>query len=135
MARQKEFFNPQLGTTDLYNEIWQEEFVTVKDEHALPVRHHYWQDSTGILWPDFDNPFENSQADFDAYRARRGYTTPLQLRAMRVKAGCSIEEFADMLGLLPEAIAQIENNQRLQVKYHEAAFQQYRELHSLDNYF
>lgn len=119
----KEFFNPELNRTDLYTEVWLPEKVTVKDEKDLLVENHYWRDSTGELWSDFRNPMENVYRGFEAYRRRKKYMLPEQIRALRESLNLSVRNFANALGISPSALTQIENNHRIQTKYQERLFE------------
>lgn len=69
----KKFFNPELNRYDFYTEVWLPEEVTVKDEKKLFVVNHYWKDKNGELWGDFDNPMENVNRSFAAYRQKKGF--------------------------------------------------------------
>lgn len=122
MTTKKRFYNEELGTTDLYTEVWTLEKVRVKDVDDLLVENHYWQDSDGELWSDFDHPMENVERSFDAYRTRKGYMTPQKIRTLRENMGLSVREFAGELGIASSTLTQIENNRRVQVKYQENLF-------------
>lgn len=63
----KFYYNDELETTAFYTETWRLEKTQVKDISDLLVWHHYWIDSDGELWSDFDDPMENPKADFEAY--------------------------------------------------------------------
>ncbi|MFC6290154.1 helix-turn-helix domain-containing protein [Levilactobacillus angrenensis] len=125
----KKFFNPELATTDWYTEVWRVELVQVKDVPALLVRNHYWQDAAGELWGDFDHPMENVRASFAAYRAKKGYMTPDEIRSLRKGLDLSVRKFAERLGIAPSTLTQIENNQRVQVKYQELLFESARDYY------
>lgn len=58
MKKSKKLYNPELETTENYNEIWEPEVIKVKDESDLLVMNHYWQDKNGELWGDFNDPME-----------------------------------------------------------------------------
>lgn len=118
----KTFFNPELNTYDTYTEVWIPEKVCVKDEKDLLVVNHYWQDSDGELWGDFKNPMENVYRSFDAYRERKGYMSPKEIRNLRENLGLSVRKFADALGISPSTLTQIENNHRIQAKYQDILF-------------
>lgn len=122
MVTKKKFYNEELDTTDLYTEVWLLETVRVKDVDDLLVENHYWRDSEGELWSDFNNPMENVKRSFDAYRKRKGYMTPHEIRTLRENLGLSVREFADELGIASSTLTQIENNRRVQVKYQEKLF-------------
>ena len=68
---EKKFYNPEKESTEFYTEKWVLEQTTVKDLKNLTVKHHYWIDSDGEWWVDFENPMENVHADFDAYRIEK----------------------------------------------------------------
>lgn len=123
MSIKKEFYNPEYETTAIYEEVWQPELLTVKDEENLLVMSHYWQDSDGELWGDFENPMENVKRAFNEYRKRKGYMLPNQIRNLRNELGFSVREFADKIGIAPSSLTQIENNQRVQTKYQDLIFQ------------
>ena len=94
MNKRKEFYNPELGTIENYDEVWKLEVIKVKDESDLVVMNHYWQDKDGELWGDFNNPMENVKRGFDAYRKRKGYMTPDEIRNLRNQLNMSVKEFA-----------------------------------------
>ncbi|GAX02224.1 helix-turn-helix domain-containing protein [Secundilactobacillus silagei] len=129
MAHIKEFYNPETATTEPYTEVWQSEKVKVRDIDDLTVRNHYWQAADGELWGDFDDPMENVRSSFDAYRKRQGYLTPDDIRALRQALGLSVRQFANGLGIGTSTLTQIENNQRLQVKYQENLFEAVKMLY------
>lgn len=119
----KKLFNPELDRYDIYTEVWISEKMTVKDEKDLIVVNHYWQDSDGELWGDFENPMENVYRSFDAYRKRKGYLTPVEIKRLRQKLDLSVRKFADALGISPSVLTKIENNHRIQTKYQEILFE------------
>ena len=94
MNKRKEFYNPELETTENYDEVWKLEVIKVKDESDLVVMNHYWQDKDGELWGDFNNPMENVKRGFDAYRKRKGYMTPDEIRNLQNQLNMSVKEFA-----------------------------------------
>jgi len=118
----KQFFNPEKEITEDYTEVLTIKSMTVKDEHNLLVLHRYWKDADGELWSDFDDPSENLRRDFDTYRNRKGFLSPTEIYNIRRKKGMSLREFAEKLGLGVSTLSQIENNQRLQVKYQDTLF-------------
>lgn len=118
----KTFFNPELNTYDTYTDTWIVEKVSVKDEKDLLVLNHYWCDSDGELWGDFENPMENVYRSFDAYRERKGWMTPKEIKDLRKSLGFSVRKFADALGISTSTLTQIENNHRVQAKYQEILF-------------
>ena len=118
----KTFFNPELNTYDTYTDTWIVEKVSVKDEKDLLVLNHYWCDSDGELWGDFENPMENVYRSFDAYRERKGWMTPKEIKDLRKSLGFSVRKFADALEISPSTLTQIENNHRVQAKYQEILF-------------
>lgn len=119
---QRKFYNPELDTTERYTEVWKIELVQVRDESNLMVRNHYWKDSDGELWVDFNNPMENVTRSFAAYRSKKGYMTPEDIRKLRHKLGLTVRQFAKRLGIAPSSLTQIENNLRVQVKYQDNLF-------------
>ena len=127
MNRTKELYNPELETTENYAEVWKPEVIKVKDESDLVVMNHYWQDKDGELWVDFNNPMENVKRGFDAYRKRKGYMTPDEIRNLRNQLNMSVREFANAIGIGSSSLTQIENNQRVQVKYQEILFRAVKE--------
>lgn len=127
MNKIKEFYNPELETTENYAEVWKPEVIKVKDESDLVVMNHYWQDKDGELWGDFNNPMENVKRGFDAYRKRKGYMTPDEIRNLRNQLNMSVREFANAIGIGSSSLTQIENNQRVQVKYQEILFRAVKE--------
>lgn len=94
MNKRKEFYNPELETTENYDEVWKLEVIKVKDESDLVVMNHYWQDKDGELWGDFNNPMENVKRGLDAYRKRKGYMTPDEIRNLRNQLNMLVKEFA-----------------------------------------
>lgn len=127
MNKIKKFYNPELETTENYAEVWKPEVIKVKDESDLVVMNHYWQDKDGELWGDFNNPMENVKRGFDAYRKRKGYMTPDEIRNLRNQLNMSVREFANAIGIGSSSLTQIENNQRVQVKYQEILFRAVKE--------
>ncbi|KRL41510.1 helix-turn-helix domain-containing protein [Liquorilactobacillus nagelii] len=127
MKKSKKLYNPELETTENYNEIWKPEVIKVKDESDLLVMNHYWQDKNGELWGDFNDPMENVRRGFNAYRKRKGYMTPENIRKLREKLNLSVREFAKLLGIGASSLTQIENNQRIQVKYQDVLFKSIEE--------
>lgn len=122
MTTKKRFYNEELGRTDLYTEVWKLETVKVKDVDDLVVENHYWQDSDGELWSDFDHPMENVKKALAAYRKRKAYMMPQEIRTLRENMGLSVKEFADELGIEPSTFAQIETGRRVQDKQQESLF-------------
>lgn len=122
MTTKKRFYNEELGRTDLYTEVWKLETVKVKDVDDLVVENHYWQDSDGELWSDFDHPMENVKKACAAYRTRKGYMKPQEIRILRENMGLSVKGFADELGIEPSTLAQIETGRRVQDKQQESLF-------------
>jgi len=118
----KEFYNSELEQTSWYDEVWKIELIRVRDEDNLLVRNHYWQDEAGELWVDFGHPMENVVRGFSAYRLKKGYLTPDEIRHLREQLGMTVRSFADVLGIAPSSLTQIENNQRVQAKYQENLF-------------
>ena len=123
----KTFYNPETETTEQYSEVWKLELVKVRNKDDLVVRNHYWRDSDGELWVDFDHPMENVYRAFAAYRAAEGYMSPNEIRDLRGKLKMSVRKFADTLGIAPSSLTQIENNQRVQAKYQENLFEAARD--------
>lgn len=121
MAEKKKFFNPELNRTDIYTEVWKKEIITVKDE-KLEVKNHYWRDSEGELWGDFDNPMENVYRSFAAYRRKKNFLSPESIKKIRKSLGYSVRDFAKKLGISSSAVTQIENNHRIQTKYQDLLF-------------
>lgn len=120
---EKEFYNPEKELSELYTEKWIVEKCKIKDVNDLLVLHHYWQDSDGELWVDFDSPMENVEADFLAYRKRKEYMQPNEIKELRQSLNLSVREFAELTGLGFSNISQIENNKRVQTKYQDVIFQ------------
>lgn len=46
----KKFYNPEMNTSDIYEEVWIVEKINIKDEKNLLVKNHYWRDKFGELW-------------------------------------------------------------------------------------
>ncbi|GAX07994.1 hypothetical protein IWT5_01145 [Secundilactobacillus silagincola] len=118
----KRFYNEELGTTGLYTEVWLTETVRVKDVDDLLVENHYWRDSDDELWNDFDNPMENVKRAFDAYRTRKCYMSPNEIRNLRESMGLSDSKFADALGIASSIVTEIEKNRRVQDEHQEGLF-------------
>ncbi|PME01829.1 hypothetical protein [Lactiplantibacillus plantarum] len=79
----KTFYNEELNTTEEYSEVWKYELMRVKDISDLIVHNHYWKDSRGELWLDFDDPNENFRKAFNAYRNRKGFMQPNEIKKLR----------------------------------------------------
>lgn len=122
MAKKEKFYNPELETTELYTEVWKPELITVKDATDLLVINHYWQDSDDELWGDFNDPMENIKRGFAAYRERKGYMKPNEIKKLRHQLGMTVRKFAESIGIDSSTLTQIEHNQRLQVKSQEKRF-------------
>ncbi|GBG04428.1 helix-turn-helix domain-containing protein [Lactobacillus rodentium] len=118
----KRFYNPELNSYDVYEEVWISERVNVKDEKGLLVKNHYWKDSSGELWADFDNPMENVYESFKAYRKKKSFLTPNQIKGIRNDLNLSVREFANILGISSSTLTKIENNHRIQTKYQDQLF-------------
>lgn len=118
----KIFYNPETETTEEYTEVWQNEVVSVKDVNDLLVTNHYWKDEKGELWLDFDDPNENFRAAFKAYRSRKGYMQPQEIKRLRKNLGLDIRRFAERLGISYSKLSQIENNKRVQTLSQEISF-------------
>lgn len=118
----KQFFNPERNSIDIYEEVWIVEKINVKDEKNLLVKNHYWRDKFGELWADFDNPMENVYRGFDAYRTRKGFLFPKQIKEIRNSVDMTVREFADALGISSSTLTKIENNHRIQTKYQDQLF-------------
>lgn len=116
------FFNPETETTEEYTDVWKYEVMSMKDIKDLLVRTHYWQDKAGELWLDFDDPNENFRIIFTAYRSRKGYMQPQQIKELRGKLGLSLREFSGRLGISYAKLSQIENNKRVQTLSQEVSF-------------
>ncbi len=129
MSKQKLFKNPESETEEWYTEVWKNELIQVKDKTDILVRNHYWQDAEGELWGDFNNPMENVRAGFTAYRKKKGYMTPDEIRTLRNNLDLSVRDFADRIGITPSSLTQIENDQRVQVKYQEIIFKSARDYY------
>lgn len=90
------------------------EVVPVSDITDLRVTHHYWKDSEGELWGDFEDPMKNLRTDFAVYLARKHYISPTQITLIRATLNKSVGQLAEMLNLKPSMITQMETNQRIQ---------------------
>lgn len=53
--------------------------------------------------------------------------TPDEIRNLRHQLNMSVREFANAIGIESSALTQIENNQRVQVKYQEILFRAVKE--------
>ncbi|MFU1799389.1 helix-turn-helix domain-containing protein [Lactiplantibacillus pentosus] len=112
----KFYYNDELETTALYTETWRLEKTQVKDISDLLVWHHYWIDSDGELWSDFDDPMENPKADFEAYRTKENYLKPEQIKQFRQNTGLTVQALASYVGMDSSTLSQLENNDRVQTK-------------------
>ena len=121
MSKKKTLYNPELNEYDVYTEVWQQETVDIKGE-KISVLNHYWKDSKGELWGDFDNPMENIYRGFDEYRKQQGYLSPMEIKNIRKELQLSVRQFAKALGISSSALTQIENNHRIQAKYQDVLF-------------
>lgn len=122
MVKKRKLYNPELNKSDVYTEVWINEKVNIKDEKNLSVLNHYWKDSEGELWGDFDDPMENVHHGFEIYRKKKGYLSPIEIKKIREDLGLSVRKFANSLGISPSALTQIENNHRIQAKYQDVLF-------------
>ncbi len=113
----KLFFNPELMKTESYQELFVVEEVQIHNSSKIEVRHHYWQDASGELWVDFDDPQENIRADFLEYRRVNGFLDPAKIKELRVGLKLSLLQFSQLLGISDGVLAQIESNGRVQEKY------------------
>lgn len=119
----KEFYNPELETTAVYEEVWRKEVVAVRDVSDLSVLNHYWRAANGELWGDFDDPMENVHRGFAAYRQHQNYMTPAEVKALRINLKLTVRQFAEILGISTSSLTQIENNHRVQARYQENLFE------------
>jgi len=125
--RKKSFYNEELEKTGEYTEIWEYETIKIKDLSDLVVRNHYWKDETGELWLDFNNPNENFRNIFDAYRKRKGFIKPNQVKKLRNKLNLNLRDFARILGISYDELSQIENNKRIQTHSQDISFRKVME--------
>ncbi|PTM22155.1 transcriptional regulator [Lactobacillus sp. PFC-70] len=120
--KKRTFYNPETETKEEYTEVWKTESVSVKDIKDLLVTNHYWEDREGELWLDFEDPNENFRAAFNAYRRRKGYMEPQQIKDLRKRLGLDLRRFAERLGISYSKLSQIENNKRVQTLSQEVSF-------------
>ncbi len=118
----KTFYNEELNTTDEYSEVWKYEIMRVKDIPDLIVHNHYWKDSQGELWLDFNDPNENFRRSFNAYRKRKGFMQPNEIKKLREGLHLSQRVFSERLGISYAKVSQIENNKRVQTLSQEVSF-------------
>ena len=118
----KTFYNEELNTTEEYSEVWKYELMRVKDISDLIVHNHYWKDSRGELWLDFDDPNENCRKAFNAYRNRKGFMQPNEIKKLRENLHLSQRVFSERLGISYAKVSQIENNKRVQTLSQEVSF-------------
>lgn len=116
------FYNEELNTTDEYSEVWKNELMQVKDIPNLIVHNHYWKDSQGELWLDFNDPNENFRRAFDAYRNRKGFMQPAEIKKLREDLHLSQRVFSERLGISYAKVSQIETNKRIQTLSQEVSF-------------
>lgn len=122
LMKKRTFYNPETETKEEYTEVWKTESVSVKDIKDLLVTNHYWEDREGELWLDFEDPNENFRAAFNAYRRRKGYMEPQQIKDLRKRLGLDLRRFAERLGISYSKLSQIENNKRVQTLSQEVSF-------------
>lgn len=118
----KFFYNPETEEKAEYTEVWKNEVIAMKDIKDLVVTTHYWEDDEGELWLDFDDPNENLRIIFDAYRKRKGYMQPEQVKKLRKCLKLSQRDFASRLGISYSKLSQIESNKRVQSLSQENVF-------------
>ncbi|ETA74458.1 helix-turn-helix domain-containing protein [Ligilactobacillus equi] len=121
--KKKVFYNPEYEKEDEYTEVWKLELVSVKDVDDLLVYNHYWKDSDGELWGDFDNPMENVKRAIVAYRERKDYMSSKAIKNLRKSMNMTVREFSKKYGISTSSLTQIENDQRIQTRYQEALFE------------
>ena len=121
--RTKKFYNAELEATGIYTEVFELEKVQVREIKDIIVKHHYWKDEDGEFWVDFGDPTENLRVDFAAYRKRKGYITPEEIKKLREDTGLTVRVFANYLGMGSSTLSQLENNQRVQTKEQDALLQ------------
>lgn len=107
------FFNRETNTVGSYTECWINERIKVRDLYLI-VRNHYWKDSQGKLWGDFNHPMENVYQGFDAYRHAKNYSTPDEIIKKCQSLYLTVDEFADMKGINRSRMHEIINNKRIQ---------------------
>lgn len=122
MMTKKVFYNEELDTTEEYSEVWKYELMQVKDIPDLIVRNHYWKDDRGELWLDFDDPNENFRRAFNAYRSRKGFMQPNDIKQLRENLHLSQRVFSERLGISHAKASRIENNKRVQTLSQEISF-------------
>lgn len=118
----KVFYNEELDTTEEYSEVWKYELMQVKDIPDLIVRNHYWKDDRGELWLDFNDPNENFRRAFNAYRSRKEFMQPNDIKKLRGNLHLSQRVFSERLGISYAKASRIENNKRVQTLSQEISF-------------
>lgn len=132
MATTKSFYNPETEQVSKYTEKFILSDVAVGNVTGLKVMHHYWQDSDGELWGDFDDPMENVLADFAAYRQYLHFLTPDEISAIIKSLNIDLRSLAKFLGISTSTISSISNNRRAQDKYQNNLFKSLLERIQLD---
>jgi hypothetical protein len=107
------FFNRETNIVGSYTECWINERIKVRDLYLI-VRNHYWKDSQGKLWGDFNHPMENVYRGFAAYRHAKNYITPDEIIKKCQSLYLTVDEFADMKGINRSRMHEIINNKRIQ---------------------
>ncbi|MCH4009189.1 helix-turn-helix domain-containing protein [Companilactobacillus sp.] len=126
MATKKSFYNLETERVSEYTEKFILSDVQVGNVTGLKVMHHYWQDSDGEFWGDFDNPMENVLADFAAYRKYLHFLTPEEISKIIKPLNIDLRSLANFLGISASTISSISTNNRAQDKYQDNLF---RSLH------
>ena len=132
MTTTKSFYNPETEQVSKYTEKFILSDVEVGNVTGLKVMHHYWQDSDGELWGDFDNPMENVLADFAAYRKHLNFLTPEEISKIIQLLNINIRNLANFLGISISTISSLANNRRAQDKYQDNLFKSLRERIQID---
>lgn len=132
MATKKSFYNLETERVSEYTEKFILSDVQVGNVTGLKVMHHYWQDSDGELWGDFDDPMENVLADFAAYRKHLHFLTPEEISKIIKSLNIDLRSLANFLGISASTISSIATNNRVQDKYQDNLFKSLRERIQLD---
>lgn len=119
---EKEFYNPEKEKTEIYKKKKVLEKIKIREINDLVVVNTYWEDPDGELCVDFDNPTENKDKDFIAYRKRVNYMQPSEIKGLRAELNLSIRDFAEIIGIGFSNLSKIENNKVIQTKYQDNLF-------------
>lgn len=117
-------YNSELERWVKYTEVFVTETTTVKDLTDLQVRHHWWRDPDGEYWADSARPLENFYADMAAYRKRKRFLTPGEIKERLKSLNLSLDELSDRTEIPSKVLNEIQRYQRLQTAAQDAKLRQ-----------